>query len=85
MAQFADVRECAASRASMDVLLGGLSELITAHPKGCLAPVKPKMLLPEVTDGKYWRGGVLKFNDLERLSAKPSSKPRWTDRETRDG
>jgi ABC-type Fe3+ transport system substrate-binding protein len=58
-------RECAAGRASMDVLLSGLSELITLHPKGCLAPIKPKLLLPEVADGKYWRGGNLKFNDLE--------------------
>ena len=58
-------RECAAGRASMDVLLSGLSELITLHPKGCLAPVKPKLLLPEVADGKFWRGGALKFNDLE--------------------
>ena len=58
-------RECAAGRASMDVLLGGLGELITLHPKGCLAPVKPRLLLPEVTDGKNWRGGALKFNDLE--------------------
>jgi ABC-type Fe3+ transport system substrate-binding protein len=58
-------RECAAGRASMDVLLGGLSELITLHPKGCLAPVKPKLLLPEVVDMKNWRGGFLKFNDPE--------------------
>jgi ABC-type Fe3+ transport system substrate-binding protein len=58
-------RECAAGRTSMDVLLGGLSELITLHPKGCLAPVKPRLLLPEVVEGKYWRGGVLKFNDIE--------------------
>jgi ABC-type Fe3+ transport system substrate-binding protein len=58
-------RECAAGRASMDVLLSGLSELITLHPKGCLAPVKPRLLLPEVVDGKNWRGGTLKFNDLE--------------------
>lgn len=58
-------RECAAGRASMDVLLGGLSELITLLPKGCLAPVKPKLLLPEVVDVKNWRGGFLKFNDPE--------------------
>lgn len=49
-------RECAAGRASMDVLLGGL---ITLHPKGCLVPMKPRLLLPEVNDGKYWRGGAL--------------------------
>ena len=58
-------RECAAGRVSMDILLGGLSELITIHPKGCLAPLKPKLVLPEVADGKYWRGGFLKFNDPE--------------------
>ena len=58
-------RECSAGRASMDVLLGGLSELITLYPKGCLAPVKPKLLLPEVVDTKKWRGGFLKFNDPE--------------------
>jgi ABC-type Fe3+ transport system substrate-binding protein len=58
-------RECAAGRASMDVLLGGLSELITLYPKGCLAPVKPKLLLPEAVDTKNWRGGFLKFNDPE--------------------
>lgn len=58
-------RECAAGRTSMDVLLGGLSELITLHPRGCLAPAKPKLLLPEVVDTKNWRGGFLKFNDPE--------------------
>lgn len=58
-------RECAAGRVSMDVLLGGLSELITLYPKGCLAPLKPRLLLPEVAEGKNWRGGFLKFNDPE--------------------
>lgn len=58
-------RECAAGRASMDVLLGGMSELITLYPKGCLLPVKPRLLLPEVADPKNWRGGYLKFNDPE--------------------
>src|SRR5918992_1005182 len=30
-------RECTAGRPSMDVLLGGLSELIAVYSKGCLA------------------------------------------------
>jgi ABC-type Fe3+ transport system substrate-binding protein len=58
-------RECAAGRPSMDVLLSGNSELISLYPKGCLAPVKPKLTLSEVLDGKNWRGGVLKWNDPE--------------------
>jgi iron(III) transport system substrate-binding protein len=59
-------RECAADRPSMDVLLSGNSELLTLYPRGCLAPVKPKLILPEVVDGQNWRGGTLKFNDPER-------------------
>lgn len=58
-------RECAAGRPSMDVLLSGNSELITLYPKGCLAALKPKLILPEVADGKHWRGGTLKWNDPE--------------------
>jgi iron(III) transport system substrate-binding protein len=58
-------RECAAGRPSMDVLLSGNSELISLYPKGCLSPVKTKLILSEVTDVKYWRGGALKWNDPE--------------------
>jgi ABC-type Fe3+ transport system substrate-binding protein len=58
-------RECAAGRTSMDVLLSGNSELISLYPKGCLAPIKPKLILPEVLETKYWRGGFLKWNDPE--------------------
>ena len=58
-------RECGAGRPSMDVLLSGNSELISLYPKGCLSPVKPKLILPEVFDAKYWRGGALKWNDPE--------------------
>jgi iron(III) transport system substrate-binding protein len=58
-------RECAAGRPSMDVLLGGMSELITLYPKGCLVPLKPRLLLSEVVEPKNWRGGFLKYNDPE--------------------
>ena len=35
-------RECSAGRPSMDVLLGGNSEVIALYPRGCLRPVKPE-------------------------------------------
>jgi ABC-type Fe3+ transport system substrate-binding protein len=49
----------------MDVLLSGNSELLSLYPKSCLAPLKPKLLLPEVLEAKNWRGGFLKWNDPE--------------------
>jgi ABC-type Fe3+ transport system substrate-binding protein len=58
-------RECAAGRPSMDVLLGGLSELIAVYPKGCLAPAKPRLLLDEVVNPQNWKRGFLKWNDPE--------------------
>jgi len=58
-------RECAAGRPSMDVLLGGLSELIAVYPKGCLAPAKPRLLLDEVGNPQNWQRGMLKWNDPE--------------------
>ncbi len=58
-------RECAAGRPSMDVLFGGNSEVMTVYPKGCLAPLRSKLLLPEVVNVKNWREGRLKFTDPE--------------------
>jgi ABC-type Fe3+ transport system substrate-binding protein len=58
-------RECSAGRPSMDVLIGGNSEIRTLYPKGCLASVKSSLVLPEVIDPKKWRGGFLKFTDPE--------------------
>jgi ABC-type Fe3+ transport system substrate-binding protein len=49
----------------MDVLQGGMSEAFEAYPKGCLAPIKPLLILPEVADPQYWRDGKIKFNDPE--------------------
>jgi ABC-type Fe3+ transport system substrate-binding protein len=59
-------RECDAGRPTIDVVISGNSELRTLLPKGCLQPVKPKLLLPEVVKLEYWRGGFLKFNDPQR-------------------
>jgi iron(III) transport system substrate-binding protein len=56
-------RECAAGRPSMDVMLSGLADILTLYPKGCLAPIKPTLILPEVTNPKNWRDGFLKWND----------------------
>ena len=58
-------RECAAGRPSMDVLLSGNSELISLYPRGCLTPVRPKLILPDVLEPKNWHGGFLKWNDPE--------------------
>jgi iron(III) transport system substrate-binding protein len=58
-------RECAARRQSTDVMLGGNSEVIALRPKGCLEPLKSRLLLPEVLDLKNWKGGFLKWTDPE--------------------
>src|SRR4051812_10781415 len=59
------MRECAVGRPSLDVALGGMSETLEAYPKGCLTPLRPRLILPEVTDPSAWRAGHLKFNDPE--------------------
>ena len=56
-------RECAAGRPSIDVLLGGLSELISVFPKGCLAPAKPRLIFDESANPKNWKSGSLKWTD----------------------
>jgi iron(III) transport system substrate-binding protein len=58
-------RECGAGRPSNDVLLGGLSELISVYPKGCLAPAKPRLILDEAANPQSWKGGSLKWSDPE--------------------
>lgn len=58
-------RECGAGRPSNDVLLGGLSELISVYPKGCLAPAKPRLILDEAANPQSWKGGLLKWSDPE--------------------
>lgn len=58
-------RECSAGRPSIDVLLGGLSELISLYPKGCLAPAKSRLILDEAVNPQNWKGGSLKWTDPE--------------------
>jgi ABC-type Fe3+ transport system substrate-binding protein len=57
------LRECGVGRPSLDVVLGGMSEVFEVYPRGCLASVKAQLLLPEVTDPANWREGELKFQD----------------------
>jgi ABC-type Fe3+ transport system substrate-binding protein len=57
------LRECGVGRASLDVVLGGMSAIFEVYPRGCLSSLKEMLLLPEVTDPANWREGVLKFQD----------------------
>jgi ABC-type Fe3+ transport system substrate-binding protein len=49
---------------SVDVMLNGTTTAINQmKPMKALDPITPVLLLPEVTDGKNWRGGKLDFSD----------------------
>jgi iron(III) transport system substrate-binding protein len=51
---------------SVDVFFGGTSTALKqVRPIGALDPLKPALLLPEVTDGKNWRGGHLEYSDAD--------------------
>ncbi len=50
-----------------DFFIGGATTPTTTFkPRGFLAPLKPLLILPEVTDPKAWYGGALFFTDKER-------------------
>jgi iron(III) transport system substrate-binding protein len=51
-----------------DVIIAGTSSLLNAlRPEGVLEPIEPALILPEVKDPKYWRGGQLPFFDKQRV------------------
>ncbi len=50
-----------------DVYLAGGSSIIEFRDLGYLDPVKPLVILPEVTDPKVWLDGYLRFIDKEGL------------------
>ncbi len=51
---------------STDVMLSGNQTGITQlKPMGALDPIEPALLLPEVTERKYWRGNTFEFSDKE--------------------
>lgn len=57
------VREAKSDNVTIDVAIGGGTEMVTLYPHGLLQPVKPQLLLPHVTEGKYWEGGKIKWMD----------------------
>jgi ABC-type Fe3+ transport system substrate-binding protein len=58
-------REVRAGNLTVDVVLGGGSELLTLYPEGRLLPLKPQMMLPGLTDPKNWVNGRIKWMDKE--------------------
>jgi iron(III) transport system substrate-binding protein len=47
-----------------DIVLGGTTTILESLvPAGAADPIKPALLLPEVTDTKNWREGKLDFSD----------------------
>lgn len=68
-------RECSVERPSMDLLLSGNSEVLRLYPKGCLAPLEPKLVLTEVRNREKWRGGVLKWTDPENKFLLQTAEP----------
>ena len=60
-------REAEAGKSTIDVLQSGGSELYTMLPKNLLAPLAPKLVLPEVVDPKQWKGDQgLKWMDQQK-------------------
>jgi ABC-type Fe3+ transport system substrate-binding protein len=50
----------------MDLIVQGTSTaLLYFKPMGVLEPIKPALILPEVTDTKYWSDNRLEFADAE--------------------
>ena len=56
-------REGTAGKPTIDVMIGGSSELLQLVPKGLLAPIKPILCLPDVIDRRKWTDDRLVFTD----------------------
>jgi iron(III) transport system substrate-binding protein len=51
-----------------DVIIAGSTTLLKSlKPAGVVEPLEPALILPEVKDPKYWRGGQLPFLDKDRM------------------
>jgi len=56
--------ERAAGQYTLDACISGAQTMYgTFHKNGWLQPMKPVLILPEVTDGKNWRNGKIQFMD----------------------
>jgi iron(III) transport system substrate-binding protein len=62
------IAERRAGRFLADVLMGGATSFGTFAP-GTLAPLKPLLILPEVTDPSAWFGGKMDFADRQNNAA----------------
>jgi ABC-type Fe3+ transport system substrate-binding protein len=58
-------REVRSNNLTIDIALGGGSELLTLYPQGQLVAVKPQLMLPGVTEPGNWMGGRIKSMDKE--------------------
>lgn len=54
-----------ASVYTVDAVMSGMSNMVDYHQGNALDPLLPELILPEVTDGKKWKGGKLWFMDPE--------------------
>jgi iron(III) transport system substrate-binding protein len=60
-------REREAGIYAIDAVLAGIQTTSSVlYGEKMLAPLKPQLVLPEVTQGKYWRSGSLWFLDPEQ-------------------
>ena len=57
-------REASSGKLTIDIAIGGGAEL-PMIAAGQLEPVKPKLILPGVTEGKNWLGGSIKWMDTQ--------------------
>jgi iron(III) transport system substrate-binding protein len=54
---------------SVDAFLGGTTTALTQlKPMGAVDPVKPALVLPEVTDTSQWLGNRLEFSDRDEMN-----------------
>lgn len=58
-------REVEAGHQTIDINLGGGTELLTLYPRGLLEPIESQFLLPTVKDKKYWADGKIRWMDDE--------------------
>jgi ABC-type Fe3+ transport system substrate-binding protein len=56
-------REAQAGQQSIDVYVGGAPSGWTIAQDGLLEPIRPWLVMPEVTSPEHWRGGRLKLLD----------------------
>lgn len=56
-------QETRADNLTIDLILGGGTEVETLHPDGLLANIRDQLILPSVQDGSWWRDGHRQWYD----------------------